>query len=67
MRTIQVRIVVRILANKVSEKIMLERVSGIEKLLTRKVREKYLSIRIRIERIFFLKIYLRSNVLITES
>ena len=67
MRTIQVRIVVRILANKVSEKIMLERVSEIEELLTRKVREKYLSIRIRMERILFLKIYLKSNVSITEN
>jgi len=55
------------LANKVPERIMLERVSKIEELFTRKIREKHLSIRIRMERIFSLKIYLRSNVLITES
>ena len=46
---------------------MLKRVNKIEEFLTRKVRKKYLSIRIRMERIFFLKIYLRSNVLIAES
>jgi len=67
MRTIQIRIVIRMLANKVSEKIILERVSGGEELFTRKVREKYLSIRIRMERILSLKIYLRSNILITKS
>ncbi len=55
------------LAIKVSERIMLERVSGVEELLTRKVREKYLSIKIRMERILSLKIYLRLNVLIAES
>jgi len=55
------------LANKVPERIMLERISGVEELLTRKVREKYLSIRIKMERILPLKIYLRSNILIAES
>jgi len=55
------------LANKIPERIILERVNRVEELFTRKVREKYLLIRIRIERILFLKIYLRSNVLIAES
>ena len=66
-RTIRIRIAARMLAIKVPEKIILKRVNRIEKLLTRKVREKYLSIRIRIERILSLKIYLKSNVLIAES
>jgi len=47
------------LAIKVPEKIMLERVNGVEELLTRKVRGKYLLIKIRMERILPLKIYLR--------
>jgi len=55
------------LANKVPERIILERVSEVEEFLTRKIRKKHLSIRIRMERILSLKIYLRSNVLITES
>ncbi len=55
------------LANKVPERIMLEKVSGVEEFFTRKVKEKYLLIRIRMERILPLKIYLRSNVLIAES
>ena len=55
------------LANKVPERIILKRINKIEELLTRKIREKHLSIRIKIERILSLKIYLRSNILITES
>ncbi len=55
------------LANKVPERTILERVSRVEELFTRKVREKYLSIRIRMEKILPLKIYLRSNILIAES
>ena len=66
-RTIRIRIVVRILAIKVPEKIMLKRVNKIEELLTRKVKEKYLSIKIKTKRFFFLKIYLKSNVLIAEN
>ncbi len=66
-RTIRVRIVIRILAIKVSERIMLKRVNEVEEFLTRKVRGKYLLIKIKTERILSLKIYLKSNVLITEN
>ncbi len=66
-RTIRVRIVVRMLAIKVSERIILKKVNKVEELLTRKVREKYLSIKIKMERILSLKIYLKSNILITEN
>jgi len=55
------------LAIKISERIMLKRVNGVEELLTRKIREKYLSIKIKMKRIFLLKIYLKSNVLIAEN
>ena len=67
MRTIRIRIAVRMLAIKIPEKIILKRVNKVEKLLTRKIREKYLSIKIKMKRILFLKIYLKSNVLITEN
>ncbi len=55
------------LAIKVPERIILKRVNKIEKLLTRKVRKKYLSIKIKMKRIFSLKIYLKSNILITKN
>jgi len=55
------------LAIKVSERIILKKVNKVEELLTRKVREKYLSIKIKMERILSLKIYLKSNILITEN
>ena len=55
------------LAIKISKRIILKRVNRVEELLTRKVREKYLSIKIKTKRIFFLKIYLKSNILITEN
>ncbi len=67
MRTIRIRIVTRILVIKISERIMLKRVNKIEEFLTRKVREKYLSIKIKMKRIFLLKIYLKSNILITKN
>ncbi len=67
MRTIQIRIVAKILVNKIPKKIILKRVSRVEKLLTRKIKKKYLSIKIRIKKILPLKIYLRSNVLITKN
>jgi len=66
-RIIRIRIVVRILAIKIPERIILKRVNGVEKLLTRKIRGKYLSIKIKTERILPLKIYLKSNVLIIEN
>jgi len=66
-RTIRIKIVVRILAIKIPERIMLKKVNKIEKLLTRKIKEKYLSIKIKIKRILFLKIYLKSNILIAEN
>jgi len=66
-RTIRIRIAVRMLAIKIPEKIMLKRVNRIEKLLTRKIKEKYLSIKIKTKRILLLKIYLKSNVSITEN
>ncbi len=40
MRTIRIRIAVKILIIKIPEKIMLKRVNRVEKLLTRKVRKK---------------------------
>jgi len=46
---------------------MLKRVNKVEEFLTRKVREKYLLIKIKTKRILFLKIYLKSNVSITEN
>ncbi len=66
-RTIRIRIAVRMLAIKIPEKIILKRVNRIEKLLTRKIKEKYLSIKIKTKRILLLKIYLKSNVSITEN
>ena len=66
-RIIRIRIAVRMLAIKIPERIMLKRVNRVEEFLTRKVREKYLSIKIKTERILFLKIYLKSNVLIAEN
>ena len=67
MRTIRIRITIRMLAIKISERIMLKRVNRVEELLTRKVREKYLLIKIKTKRILLLKIYLKSNVLIAEN
>ena len=67
MRTIRIRIVIRMLAIKVPERIILKRVNKVEEFLTRKIREKYLSIKIKMKRIFSLKIYLKSNVLIAEN
>src|SRR6266536_169471 len=67
MRTIRIRIVARILAIKIPERIILKRVNRIEELLTRKIKEKYLSIKIKTKRILLLKIYLKLNVLITEN
>jgi len=55
------------LAIKIPERIILKKINKVEKLLTRKAREKHLSIKIKIERILPLKIYLKSNVLITEN
>ena len=55
------------LAIKIPKKIILKRVNRVEKLLTRKIREKYLSIKIKTKRILFLKIYLKPNVSITEN
>src|SRR6266536_592527 len=66
-RTIRIRIVIRMLVIKVPERIMLKRVNRVEELLTRKIREKYLSIKIKTKKILSLKIYLKSNVLITEN
>ncbi len=66
-RTNRIKIVVRILIIKIPKKIILKRVNKIEKLLTRKIREKYLLIKIKIKRILLLKIYLKSNILITEN
>ncbi len=66
-RTIRVRIVIRMLAIKVPERIILKRVNKIEELLTRKIREKYLSIKIKTKRILALKIYLKSNILIAKN
>ncbi len=55
------------LAIKVPEKIILKRVNEVEEFLTRKIRKKHLSIKIKTERILSLKIYLKSNVSITEN
>jgi len=55
------------LAIKVPERIILKRVNKIEELLTRKIREKYLSIKIKTKRILALKIYLKSNILIAKN
>jgi len=66
-RTIRIRIVVRMLIIKVPERIILKRINKIEELLTRKIRKKYLSIKIKTKRILFLKIYLKSNISITEN
>ena len=67
MRTIRIRIVIRMLANKVPERIILKRINKIKKLLKRKVRKKYLLIKIKIKKILFLKIYLNSNISIAEN
>ena len=67
MRTIRIRIAVRMLAIKISERIILKRVNEVEELLTRKIKEKYLSIKIKTKRILSLKIYLKSNVSIAEN
>ena len=66
-RTIRVRIITRMLAIKIPERIILKKINKVEKLLTRKAREKHLSIKIKTKRILLLKIYLKSNVLITEN
>jgi len=47
------------LANKVPERIISERVNKIEEFLTRKIKGKYLLIRIRTEKTLLLKIYLK--------
>ena len=67
MQIIRIRIVIRMLVIKVPERIMLKRVNRVEELLTRKIRKKYLSIKIKTKRILLLKIYLKSNVSITEN
>ena len=67
MRTIRIRIVVRILVIKVPEKIILKRINRVEELLTRKIKKKHLSIKIKTKRILPLKIYLKSNISITEN
>ena len=67
MRTIRIRIVVRILVIKVPEKIILKRINRVEELLTRKIKKKYLSIKMKTKKIFLLKIYLKSNILIAEN
>ena len=66
-RIIRIRIVVRMLTIKVPERIILKRVNRVEELFTRKIKEKYLSIKIKTKRILPLKIYLKLNVLITEN
>ncbi len=66
-RIIRIRIVVRMLAIKIPEKTILKKINKIEELLTRKIKKKYLSIKIKTKRILSLKIYLKSNVLITEN
>jgi len=55
------------LAIRVPKKIILKRVNKVEELLTRKVREKHLSTKIKTERILLLKIYLKLNILIAEN
>ena len=55
------------LAIKISKRIILKRVNRVEELLTRKIKKKYLLIKIKMKRIFSLKIYLKSNVLIAEN
>ena len=67
MRIIRIRIIVRILAIKIPERIILKRVNKIEKLLTRKAKKKYLLIKIKMKKILPLKIYLKSNISITEN
>ncbi len=67
MRTIRIRIVIRILIIKIPERTMLKRVNKIEKLLTRKIKKKHLSTKIKTKRILPLKIYLKSNISITEN
>ncbi len=66
-RTIRIRIAARMLAIKIPEKTILKKINGVEKLLTRKVREKHLSIKIKTKRILLLKIYLKSNISIAEN
>ncbi len=66
-RTIRIRIVVKMLAIKVPEKTILKKINKIEELLTRKTREKYLSTKIKTKRILPLKIYLKSNISIAEN
>jgi len=66
-RTIRIRIVIKILAIKIPKKIILKKVNRVEELLTRKIKKKYLSIKIKTKRILSLKIYLKSNVLIAEN
>ncbi len=66
-RTIRVRITARILAIKIPEKTILKKINKIEELLTRKTREKHLSIKIKTKKILPLKVYLKSNISITEN
>ncbi len=55
------------LAIKIPEKTILKRVNKIEEFFTRKTRKKHLSTKIKIKRILLLKIYLKSNILITKN
>ena len=66
-RTIRIRIAVRMLAIKIPERIILKRINRVEELLTRKIKKKHLSIKIKTKRILLLKIYLKSNISITEN
>ena len=66
-RTIRIKIAARMLAIKIPKKTILKRVNRVEELLTRKIREKYLSIKIKTKRILLLKIYLKSNISITKN
>ncbi len=67
MRIIRIRIAGRMLAIKIPEKIILKKVNRIEELLTRKIKKKHLSIKIKTKKILLLKIYLKSNILIAEN
>ncbi len=67
MRTIRIKIIVKILAIKIPKKIILKRINKIEKLLTRKIKKKYLLIKIKIKKILPLKIYLKLNISITKN
>ncbi len=66
-RIIRIKIAARILIIKIPEKIILKKINRVEELLTRKIREKHLLIKIKMKRILSLKIYLKSNILITEN